>query len=250
MFREGMRLLGADERTEALLLVSKVPPPEVVATLGEAVPNDVRVVAAFVGWEGGDAPFEVHPTLEAGALAACGAAPPNLSELEHEVDRRRSDTAGRWLLALYSGGSLAHEAAAILGPELGPLAGNLGRGREHERGHTLFDLGGAEYTRGRPHPMIDLELRRRMLEGMAGDERIGCVLLDLVLGHGAHPDPAAELAPTLERLGTRAIVVARVCGTADDPQDARRQRDILRGVGTIVAPSNAAAARLALRAVR
>jgi FdrA protein len=250
MFREGMHLLGADERTEALLLVSKVPAPEVVATLGEAVPDDVRVVAAFVGWEGGDAPFEVHPTLEAGALAASGAAPPDLSELEHEVDRRRSDTAGRWLLALYSGGSLAHEAAAILGPELGPLAGNLGRGREHEQGHALFDLGEAEYTRGRPHPMIDLELRRSMLEGAAGDERIGCVLLDLVLGHGAHPNPAAELAPTLERLATGAIVVARVCGTRDDPQDARRQGDILRGVGTIVAPSNAAAARLALRAVR
>jgi FdrA protein len=250
MFREGMRMLAADERTEALLLVSKVPAREVVVTLGEAMPDDVRVVAAFVGWEGGDAPFEVHPTLEAGAIAVAGAAPPDLSELEQEVDRRRSDTAGRWLLALYSGGSLAHEAAAILEPELGPLAGNLGRRREHERGHALFDLGEAEYTRGRPHPMLDLELRVRMLEDAARDERIGCVLLDLVLGHGAHPDPAAELAPTLERVASGALVVARVCGTAADPQDARRQRDTLRRAGTIVAPSNAAAARLALRAVR
>jgi FdrA protein len=93
-------------------------------------------------------------------------------------------------------------------------------------------------------------VRTRMLEDAARDERIGCVLLDLVLGHGAHPDPAAELAPALEPVTSRALVIARVCGTADDPQDARRQRDTLSAAGAIVAPSNAAAARLALRAVR
>jgi FdrA protein len=250
MFTEGMRLLAADERTETLLLVSKPPAPEVVLALAEATPDDLRVVAAFVGWEGGDAPFEVHPTLEDGALAAAGVAPPDLSELEQLVDRRRSDTAGRALLGLYSGGSLAQEAAAILEPELGPLAGNLGPRREPDGGHALFDLGEAEFTRGRPHPMIDLEVRTRMLEGAARDERIGCVLLDLVLGHGAHPDPAAELAPVLERVASGALIVARVCGTEDDPQDARRQRDALSAAGAIVAPSNAAAARLALRAVR
>jgi FdrA protein len=249
MFREGMRMLGADERTETLLLVSKPPAPEVVAALAEAVPDGVRVVAAFVGYEGGEAPFEVHPTLEAGALAAAGADPPDLSQLEREVDRRRSDTAGRALLGLYSGGSLAHEAATILEPELGALAGNLGEGGEGE-GHALFDLGEAEYTQGRPHPMVDLEVRTRMLEDAARDDRIGCVLLDVVLGHGAHPDPAGELAPALERVGEGALVVARVCGTPDDPQDSARQQETLAGAGVMVAPSGAAAARLALRAVR
>jgi FdrA protein len=41
-----------------------------------------------------------------------------------------------------------------------------------------------------------------------------------------------------------------VCGTPDDPQDSARQRETLASAGVIVAPSNAAAARLALRAVR
>lgn len=250
MFREGMRMLGADERTETLLLVSKPPPREVVATLSEAVPDRVRTVAAFVGWDGGEAPFEVHPTLEGGALAAGGATSPDLSELEREVDRRRSETAGRALLGLYSGGSLAHEAVSILEHELGPLAGNLGRNGDHRAVHAIFDLGEAEYTRGRPHPMVDLEVRTRMLDDAARDDRIGCVLLDLVLGHGAHPDPAAELAPVVERVASGALVIARVCGTPDDPQDARRQQDTLGAAGAVVAPSNAAAARLALRAVR
>jgi FdrA protein len=44
-------------------------------------------------------------------------------------------------------------------------------------------------------------------------------------------------------------VVARVCGTDADPQDARRQAAVLREAGAVVAPSNAAAALLAARAI-
>jgi FdrA protein len=40
-----------------------------------------------------------------------------------------------------------------------------------------------------------------------------------------------------------------VCGTPDDPQDSDRQAATLTEAGAIVAPSNAAAARLALRAL-
>jgi FdrA protein len=76
------------------------------------------------------------------------------------------------------------------------------------------------------------------------------VLLDVVLGHGAHPDPAGELAPAVERIAERALVLARVCGTDEDPQDARAQTATLEAAGALVAPSNAAAARLAVRAVR
>ena len=53
-----------------MLLVSKPPSPEVVRALGDVDVGGKRVVAAFVGWEDGDAPFEMHPTLEAGAFAA------------------------------------------------------------------------------------------------------------------------------------------------------------------------------------
>ena len=43
--------------------------------------------------------------------------------------------------------------------------------------------------------MVDLELRRRMLREQGPEA--GCILLDVVLGHGSHPDPAGELAETL-----------------------------------------------------
>ena len=75
------------------------------------------------------------------------------------------------------------------------------------------------------------------------------MLLDVVCGYGAHSDPASALADAVARTAAGATVIARVCGTAADPQDARRQAAVLREAGAVVAPSNAAAARLAARAI-
>jgi FdrA protein len=251
MFRQGMSMLAEDEATETLLLVSKPPSPEAVRALGAAVPSGVRVLAAFVGWDRDGAPFEVHPTLEAGAAAAAGVEPVDISTLEMEVDAGREAVAGRALLALYSGGSLAHEAATILEPQLGPLAGNVGHGPPARGdGHAIFDLGDGQYTQGRPHPMVDLDLRISMLEQAAADRSVGCVLLDVVLGFGGHQDPAGALADAVALAAAHAVVIAHVCGTPDDPQDSVRQQRILGDAGAIVAASNAAAARLAGRALR
>jgi FdrA protein len=252
MFRAGMRLLAGDDATETLLLVAKAPAPQVVRELAVDAPTDKRVVAAFVGADRADAPFEVHRTLEAAALAAAHAPPPDCTALERAVDERRARSAGRRVLGLFSGGSLAHEAVAILEAQLGPVAGNVGHGgplRNGTGGHTVLDLGEEEYTRGRPHPMVDLDLRAEMLQRVRAGDDVGCVLLDVVLGHAAHPDPARELAPAVARIAGEATVLVRVCGTRADPQDADGQARMLREAGALVAPSNAAASRLALRAV-
>src|SRR3954452_9704571 len=250
VFRQAMHMLAADDETETLLLVSKPPAREVVASLAGDLPEGKRVVAAFVGWEGGEAPFEIHDTLEAAARAAAGAPPVDLSELEAAVDAARERSAGKRLLGLFSGGSLAHEAVTLLEPELGPLQGNVGHGPdERNGGHAVLDLGEEEYTQGRPHPMVDLDVRLGFLEEAAADDGVGCVLLDVVLGHGAHDDPATGLADAVAAIARRAVVLTRVCGTAGAPQDAARQAAVLREAGAIVAPSNAAATRLALRAV-
>ena len=87
MFRPGMELLAADDETETLLLVSKPPDADAVRALGDVDVRGKRVVAAFVGWDGGEAPFEVYPTLEAGAYAAAGVTPPR--------DRRRAGWTAR-----------------------------------------------------------------------------------------------------------------------------------------------------------
>jgi FdrA protein len=251
MFREGIRLLGEDDETDTLVLVSKVPASDVIHGFADAVPEGKRVVAALVGGSDGEGPFEIQPTLEAAALAAAGVEEvPGEDRLAESVRGARSRSAGGRLLGLYSGGSLAHEALTILELELGPIAGNVGDGPEEvDDRHALLDLGEREYTQRRPHPMVDFGTRIDKLLEAADDDGLGCVLLDVVLGHGAHPDPAAELADAIGRVSEGALVLARVCGTRGDPQDSDRQAAILSEAGALVAPSNACAARLAARAL-
>jgi FdrA protein len=238
MVRQGLAMLAHDEQTETLLLVAKE--PHALEALANAVPGGKRAVAALVGWEGDLDGWEVHPTLEAAARAAARGA--GASRDEGAVQARP----GR-VLGLFSGGSLAHEACVVLDPLLGTVA------TEPEAiegdGHVVVDLGTERYTQGRPHPMVDLGIRLELLEAAADDGRTACVLLDVVCGHGAHADPASELAGAVARAARHAAVVVRVCGTDADPQDASRQAAALADAGAIVAPSNAAAARLAARAV-
>ncbi len=118
--------------------------------------------------------------------------------------------------------------------------------------HTAIDLGEEEFTIGRPHPMIDNTLRVQRLLQEARDPSVAAIVLDVVIGYGAHPDPAADLAPAIIRArelaakkGRTLNIVASVTGTEGDPQGLTRQTKALRQAGAIVLGSNAAAARLA-----
>jgi FdrA protein len=120
---------------------------------------------------------------------------------------------------IFSGGTMCAEAALIWGDD---------------QRFTAVDYGDDRFTRGRPHPMIDNTLR---LEAIRRAE--GLIFLDVVLGRGAHPDPAAELAPALT--GRPAVVV--LVGVEGDPQGLRRQRAAFEAAGAVVFLSNAGAAR-------
>jgi FdrA protein len=115
--------------------------------------------------------------------------------------------------------------------------------------HTILDLGEDEFTVGRLHPMLDNDLRLRRLEMEASDPEVAVILLDVVLGFGAHPDPASELAPAIisartgaEKSGRYLEVVAIVSGTDEDPQDMHAQIEQLEAAGARVFTSNDAAA--------
>jgi FdrA protein len=124
---------------------------------------------------------------------------------------------------IFSGGTLRDEAALIWGDD--PR-------------FTAVDYGDDRYTRGRPHPMIDSTIRLEAIK-----KARGLVYLDVVLGRGAHPDPAADLAPALE--GRPAVVV--LVGTEDDPQGLERQRRVFEAAGARVYYSNSRAARAVKR---
>jgi FdrA protein len=123
--------------------------------------------------------------------------------------------------------------------------------------HTLLDLGEDEFTVGRLHPMMDNDLRIRRLEKEAADPQVAVILLDVVLGYGAHPNPAAELAPAIARARRMAAeggryleVVAVVSGTDEDPQKMEEQVRALKEAGAVVELSNDAAARRVGRLLR
>jgi len=159
---------------------------------------------------------------------------------------------------LFCGGTLCYEAQLVLEGHLGPVHSNEPLREERTvpappGAHVLLDLGAEEYTRGVPHPMIDLGTRLDLLRAQADDPALAVVLLDVVLGYGSHEDPAGRLAPLCAELmaGGGPQVVAYVLGTEGDPQVYSRQKAALEAAGCIVPATNAraahAAAALALR---
>ena len=144
---------------------------------------------------------------------------------------------GDLLHGLFVGGTNCSEARIVAEAALG--------GRPLDRGHTFTDFGDDDYTAGRAHPMIDpTHPPRAPRAGRRPTRGTGVLLLDVVLGHGAEPDPAALLAPAIAQV-PQPVVVALV-GTAHDPQDRDRQADQLAAAGAEVHLSNAGAARRAV----
>ena len=253
------RALVADPGTSAVLLVSKPPAASAAsAVLAECV--GTPGVAVFLGLEDLEAPPGVVlvPTLEAGARAAAehtGALVPPLAEgLRERVAAalERLPATRTRVQGLFSGGTLCYEAQWVLERHLGPVCSNEplhpDRGLPAPDGaHVLLDLGAEEHTRGVAHPMIDPTARLDLLRAQGDDPSVAVVLLDVVLGHGSHEDPAGQLAPVCEALmaGGGPQVVAYVLGTEGDPQGWSRQRAVLEAAGCIVPETNARAAHTA-----
>ncbi|HEV2845961.1 MAG TPA: hypothetical protein VG477_13995, partial [Thermoanaerobaculia bacterium] len=118
---------------------------------------------------------------------------------------------------------------------------NLSGEQDSMGGHAILDLGADEFTVGRLHPMIDPDLRRRRLFQEAADPEVSLILLDVVLGEGAHADPAGELAPAISCVieearesGRELAVAVVVIGTDEDPQGLGLQIETLKRAGAWV----------------
>jgi FdrA protein len=115
----------------------------------------------------------------------------------------------------------------------------------------MIDLGADEYTAGRPHPMIDPGGRDEAMLRALESDHVGVLLVDVVIGFGAHADPAGHLVSVIARHAPKdgTTIIASVTGTEDDPQRRGAQVAKLEAAGVLVAPSNADAAALALAMV-
>ncbi len=253
--RAALALLDDDPSTELVVLVSK-PPDAAVAADITAYARTLRtpVLLALLG-EGQDD----LTTVAQRAVEAVGVE----WREPWSWDEQPPPPPGGSLRGLFAGGTLCDEAMVIASAALGEVRSNIALRPEwslapdlRSAGHTMLDLGDDALTQGRPHPMIDQRSRLDRIAVEAADRTCSVLLLDVVLGHAAHPDPAAELAPALAAArataaadGRELAVVVSLCAAVDDPQSPRAQAEQLHAAGAAVFLSNAAAARHAVSLV-
>ena len=267
--RQSLDLMSRDPDTRVIVLVSKPPSRKVAGELIETARVAGKpVVVDFIGYS--TAMHRVDNVTfattfdEAAALAVQLAKTGDRDYSVRGLNPGRFSSEQRYLRGLFSGGTLGYEAQRILMdyvPEVYSNAPLMEELRLEDslvsRKHTLIDLGEDEFTIGRLHPMMDNDLRIRRLAKEASDLEVAVILLDVVLGFGAHPDPAGELAPaiakarkTAEDGGRYLEVVAVVSGTDEDPQGMTTQIKMLEESGAIVETSNDVAARYVGRLLR
>lgn len=230
----GIEMLASDPGTEIICVVSKPPDPSVTERVLAAVAAAGKpAVVALLGADPSEDDRMVA-TLEAAAARAAelAGAKPHLDE-----PSIATPTPGA-VAGLFSGGTLCAETGAIV----------AGAGLDAR----FVDFGDDEMTAGRAHPMIDPTLRNDAVTTSARDAEVGVIVVDVVLGHGAHPDPASDLAPVigaaLDARRRGLTVIATVCGTERDPQGLSAQIDVLTAAGALVTRSAASAGRLAVAA--
>lgn len=261
----------ADDHTRVVILTAKPPGPKTSRAIVERVRSYPKpIVLAFLGGDPGllEGVEHVAANLEEAARMAVELAVPHAahnatvafdpdkSADELGLDPAQGGENRRFVRGLYTGGSLAYEALLVLADRIAPVYSNISpvsdlriAGTAAAAGHAVVDMGDDEFTVGRPHPMIDPDDRAERLIAEWADPTVAVILCDVVLGYGAHPNPAKPVADAVKtaRLmhGEGVTVVASVCGTENDPQRRSVQQELLRDAGILVAPTNAAAARAA-----
>ncbi|KAF0197214.1 MAG: FdrA protein [Bacillota bacterium] len=266
----GIDALEKDENTKVILLVSKPPGANTYTkVLSRALKSIKPVVVAFLGGhaqevaeEGVYSAANLEEAAAKSVALATGKDPRSVhfafsrEGLDELVDRELKLLGPEQLYVrgLYSGGTLADEATEILKPMLGEVNSNVLSqpgtiNALRSNGHAIIDLGDDEFTKGRPHPMIDPSYRVERLLQESQDATVAVILCDVVLGYGSHPNPAGAVANAVRSFKGNShryvAVVASVCGTEGDPQTLSNQEDVLRQAGIVVLPSNACAAEFA-----
>jgi FdrA protein len=244
-------------------MISKRPSQEVAdQALSWAASCGKPVVVYLQGYKGTTRDDSVHlassltdAAARAVDLATGGDGERESSDSSHQRD---IESATGLVRGLFAGGTLATETLLQLSTHVAPLFSNIGGDSWRtlddiftSREHTIIDLGADEFTRGRLHPMLDQEIRLARFDQEASDPRVGLILIDVVLGEGAHADPASELAPVIERALNSASdaqrdlrVVALIVGTEEDPQEIESQTQRLEDAGATVVTTVEQAVRL------
>ena len=276
---QAIETLSQDAATELLLVLGKPPEPAAMKKVLEQAARCAKpVVIHFVGARAEDIRRHSgeHPHLypadslaEAGRLAVSltgGRAPARTPEINPETREKIAEWSRarakerRFLRGVYTGGTLCAEAQAIIGRTVpgirsnAPLdkAGGKMADPMKSQGHAVVDMGDDLFTRGKPHPMIEPDPRSARILQEAGDPETAVVLFDVVLGLGAHENPAGEAAGAIESARASnpgVLFIGSVTGTEGDPQGLNAQRVRLAEAGALVADTHAGACLAAAAAL-
>lgn len=258
-----LEYLSRDPETEVIIMMGKTPDKEVLEKLMTQINHCSKpVIVNFLK------PLNLHASshvsyirsLSETAFEACRAAGYHMhdTEIEPAYPEKLPAQGRKYIRGLYSGGTLCQEGIQVYKETFGnePWS-NVGSDSLYklEDGwktlqDSLIDLGADEFTVGRPHPMIDYTLRMQKLQQETSDPEVGVIMLDVVLGYGAHPDPAQELVPVLAKLDKGIVVVCHVLGTQNDPQDREKQIKSLQDAGAVVFDSHHRAIQYACDCLR
>lgn len=258
---DSIAALEKDPQTDVIVVISK-PPAKVVRDKVVALLRKVTkpVVAIFLG----EKPTHHEENLyfaytleETAKIAVDLLNGKEITALDESivVPKVTLQPSQKHLKGYYSGGTLASEAGMLIADALKLKEGLIKQDGFvlKTEGNEVIDLGDDMYTQGKPHPMIDPEKRIEMIKQAADDEETAIILVDVVLGYGAHEDMASELAPAIKEVKAKAkqagrelVVLGTVVGTTSDPQNLVRQQEILTDAGVIVCESNNKAVRTGL----
>ncbi len=243
---QGLDLLKRDPATKVIVIVSKPPDADVAASLLAAARKTGKpVVINFIGYAAPTQRFDnlnFTQTLQESAEQAV-ALLVDAKDTVTQSYKNSTPSKRTYLRGLFSGGTLAIETVRALMAFLGEVKTNVtGTGASLlddpliSQGHTVLDLGEDVFTVGRLHPMIDNDLRVRRMRQEAAEPDVAMLLLDVVLGEGAHPDPASELAPVITevRKKHKVDVAVLLVGTDEDPQGLEQQRKTLEVSGASI----------------
>ena len=261
---DSIKALNQDPKVKVITVISKPPADEVKRKVLNVLRNiDKPVVTLFLGDKPSYQEENIYHayTLEEAAVVAVQLSngdQPNFEPTTAENVNVLLKESQVGIKGYYSGGTLATEAAMLVRDAFKDTITEEKNDRYilKTKNHEIIDLGDDEYTKGKPHPMIDPEKRIEMLEKSVNDPETAVIMIDNVIGNGGHEDMAGELAPTIKRLldnahqnGRQLAVLATVVGTAQDIQGYDKQIDTLKESGAIICKTNDQMVRTAIQLV-
>lgn len=264
MMIDGLEALERDKSTEVIVLVSKPPAKNVEKKVLNFVKNSGKPIVVFflggteetIAESGG---YYAKRSKEAAikAVTLAGAKEEDLdthplnSALIKEV-RAKLTAEQKYIRGLFCGGTLCDEAMFAAMEKLDNVYSNIQPDPEFKlldnnksQEHTFIDFGSDEFTNSKPHPMIDPSTRIERFLKEAADCEVAVIVLDFVLGFGAHEDPVGVMLPAIKAAKEQAKqanrhleILGYVLGTELDEQNLEEQTQKLTDAGVTISSSS------------